>query len=319
MENQRDVVIIGGGAAGLSAAIVLTRAQARVLVVDDGMPRNAPAAHMHGILSRDGANPAEFLEVGRREVEGYGGAFVHARAIDATRNGADGSFEVALDSGRVVSARAILVATGLTDEVPDIAGVRNSWGSTVHHCPHCHGTEVAGQAIVVIGGQMPAMTLHQAALLRRYSDHVTLCPHDMDIGAIERGRLEAFGVGIVDGTVARLRSDSDHPTGIELADGMMVACDAVFIAPQLRPNDAILRALGCAVVHETGWVAVEGPSATSVPGVWACGNVVNPRAQAITAAGEASTTAIAITSWLLERDIEAAVLRADTRATGTRS
>lgn len=319
MENHRDVVIIGAGAAGLSAALVLQRARANVLVVEDGTPRNAPAAHVHGFVSHDGVNPAEFLEAGRREVVGYGGEFVHARVVDATRSDADGGFVVTLDSGVMVSTRAVLVATGLTDELPDIAGVRELWGSAVHHCPHCHGHEVAGRNLVVIGGQIPAMTLHQTALLRRYSDRVTLCPHDMDIREPERGRLEAFGVRIEDGTVARLRGDQGHLIGIEFVDGAMVECEAAFIAPQPRPNDMVLHALGCATVPDTGWVAVEGPGATAVPGVWACGNVVNPRAQVITAAGEASATAIAITSWLLEKDLEAAVERAATNRSEGRS
>ncbi|MDQ6524441.1 NAD(P)/FAD-dependent oxidoreductase [Nocardioides sp. LHD-245] len=318
MENHRDVVVIGAGAAGLSAALVLTRARANVLVVEDGTPRNAQAAHMHGFVSRDGVDPAEFLEIGRREVVGYGAEFVHARVVDA-RSHADGGFVVTLDSGVMMTTRAVLDATGLTDELPDIAGVRELWGSAVHHCPHCHGHEVADRNLVVIGGQAPAMTLHQAALLRRYSDRVTLCPHDMDIQENERGRLEAFGVRIKDGTVARLRGDQGRLIGIELVDGTMVECEAAFIAPQPRPNDAILHALGCATVPDTGWVAVEGPGATSVPGVWACGNVVNPRAQVITAAGEASAAAIAITSWLLETDIEAAVERADTSTPRGRS
>lgn len=318
MENHRDVVILGtgagagAGAAGLSAAIVLARARANVLVIEDGTPRNAPAAHMHGFISRNGVNPAEFLEIGRREVVGYGGEFAHARVVDAIRSHADGGFVVTLDSGVMVSTRAVLVATGLTDELPDIAGVRELWGSAVHHCPHCHGHEVAGRNIVVIGGQLSAMTLHQTALLRRYSDRVTLCPHDMDIRETERGRLEAFGVRIEDGTVAQLRADQGHLIGIEFVDGTVVDCEAAFIAPQPRPNDTILHALGCATVPDAGWVTVEGPGATSVSGVWACGNVVNPRAQVITAAGEASATAIAITSWLLEKDVEAAVERAGT-------
>lgn len=319
MDNHRDVVIIGAGAAGLSAAIVLTRARSDVLVVEDGRPRNAPAAHMHGFVSRDGVSPAEFLEIGRREVTGYGGEFVHARVVDATRKDDDGCFVVTLDSGVMVSTRTVLVATGLTDEFPDIAGIRESWGSAVHHCPHCHGPEVAGRNLVVIGGRMPAMTIHQTALLRRYSDRVTLCPHDINIEKNERARLEAFGVRIADGPVSRLQTEQGQLTGIEFDDGRVMECEAVFIAPQPRFNDAILRALGCATAPDTGDITVDGHGATSVPGVWACGNVVNPRAQVITAAGEASATAIAITSWLLANDIEAAVERADINRTESRS
>lgn len=316
VDDHRDVVIIGAGAAGLTAGIVLARAQADVLVIDDGKPRNAPAAHMHGFVSRDGVAPAEFLAIGRGEVARYGGELVQARVLDAARSGVDGGFVVMLDTGTVVHARAVLVATGLTDELPEIAGIRERWGSAVHHCPHCHGYEVRGQELVVIGGAMPPVTLHQAALLRRYSDRVTLCPNGMDVSDVDRGRLRAFGVRIVDGAIARLIGDDGGLTGVEFTDGSVQNCDSVFIAPLPRPNDAVPRALGCESDPTTGWVAVDGAGATSVPGVWASGNVINPRAQVITAAGEASAAAIAMTAWLLDSDIATAAEQADTRTRG---
>lgn len=305
VENHRDVVIIGAGPAGLTAGIVLVRAQADVLVVDDGKPRNASAEHMHGFVSRDGVPPSEFLATGRQELTRYGGELAHSGVVGATR-GADGRFAITLDTGTVVHTRGVLVSTGLTDELPEIPGVRELWGSWVHHCPHCHGYEVRGQELAAIGGAMPQITLHQAALLRRYSDRVTLCANGMEVSDAECARLEAFGVHIVDGTVACLVSDNGKLTGAQLSDGSMVRCDSAFIAPRPHPNDAILRTLGCETDPTTGWVAVDTFGATSVPGVWAAGNVVNMRAQVITAAGEASATAIAITSWLLDQDMTAA-------------
>jgi thioredoxin reductase (NADPH) len=162
------------------------------------------------------------------------------------------------------------------------------WGSAVHHCPHCHGYEVRDQEILVVGGAMPQVTLHQAALLRRYSDRVTLCPNGMDVPGTERARLQAFGVDIVGGAVARLVTDDAKLKAAELADGGLVSADAVFIAPRPRPNDAVLRGLGCTIDPDTGWVITDRTGATTVSGVWATGNVTNPRAQVITAAGEAS-------------------------------
>ena len=316
VDNHRDVVVIGAGAAGLTAGIVLTRAQAGVLVVDDGKPRNAPAAHVRGFVSRDGVDPAEFLATGREEVARYGGELTRASVVDATRSGEDDGFVVVLDTGTVVHTRAVLVATGLTDELPEIAGIRELWGSAVHHCPHCHGYEVRGQELVVIGGAVPPMTLHQAALLRRYSDRVTLCPNGMDVSDADRGRLRAFGVRIVDGTIAHLIGDNGRLDGVEFIDGSVQSCDSVFVAPLPRPNDAVLRALGCESDPTTGWVTVDAAGATSVPGVWAAGNVINPRAQVITAAGEASAAAIAMTAWLLDNDIATAAEQADTRTRG---
>ncbi|MGP3988874.1 NAD(P)/FAD-dependent oxidoreductase [Streptomyces sp. 3N207] len=309
MENHRDVVIIGAGSAGLTAGIVLARAQADVLVIEDGKPRNAPAAHMHGFVSRDGVAPAEFLATGRTEVARYGGELTQARVVDAARGDGEEGFVVALDTGAVVRTRAVLVATGLTDELPELAGIRELWGSAVHHCPHCHGYEVRGQELVVIGGPVAAMTLHQAALLRRYSDRVTLCPNGMEVSDVDRGRLRAWGVRIVDDTVARVIGDNGRLSGVEFTDGSVQHCDSVFIAPLPRPNDAVLRSLGCASDPATGRVAVDAAGATSVPGVWAAGNVTNPRAQVITAAGEASAAAIAMTAWLLEQDIATAAER----------
>ncbi|MEU4392728.1 NAD(P)/FAD-dependent oxidoreductase [Kribbella sp. NPDC023855] len=305
MENHWDVVIVGAGAAGLTAGIVLTRAQADVLVIDDGRPRNAAAAHMHGFVSRDGVAPSEFLATGREEVARYGGEFTRARVVDATRV-PDGRFAFTLADGTVVQSRAVLVATGLTDELPEIPGVRELWGSRVHHCPHCHGYEVLGDEMLVIGGAMPAVSLHHAALLRRYSDRVTLCPNGMAITDTEAARLRAVGVRIVDGTITRLVHDKGSLTGAQLADGSVIRCETAFIAPRPSPNDTVLRALGCETDATTGLVVTTPGGATGVPGVWAAGNVVNPRAQVITAAGEGSAAAIAMTAWLVENDLTAA-------------
>src|SRR3954463_268717 len=136
-EPNFDVVIVGGGAAGLSAALVLGRARRRVAVIDAGAPRNAPAAHMQGFLSRDGMPPADLLAAGRAEVAGYGVEVVSDFVL-----GIDPGFDVRLASGRLMAARRILVATGVHDELPDIPGVRERWGKDLLHCPYCHGWEV---------------------------------------------------------------------------------------------------------------------------------------------------------------------------------
>lgn len=305
METECDVVIAGAGAAGLSAGLVLARARVKVVVVDDGHPRNAPAAHMHGYLSRDGMAPADLLATGADEVAAYGGELMRGRIADIARR-PDGRIDMTLDSGEALRARAVLIATGLSDELPEIPGLRERWGTDVHHCPHCHGYEVRDQAIGVIGGPMRAMSLHQAALLRRYSDRVTLYLNGMRLSDVESERLDAFGVGIVDRHVAGLRVEAGSLTGLELDDGHGVDCEAVFIAPRPLPHDALLRSLGCAVDDTSGWVTVDSVGQTSIPGVWAAGNVVNPRAQVITAAGAGSAAAIAMTSWLLEADLTAA-------------
>ena len=310
MINQvhHDVIIIGAGAAGLSAGLVLARAQAKVLLVDAGQPRNAAAAEMHGFLSRDGVPPAGFLAMGRREVVSYGGAFLSAsvRTIEVDHRGA---FTVNMANGAVAFARALLVSTGLSDELPHIPGVRDRWGTLVHHCPYCHGYEVLDKTIAVIGGSVRELSLKQAGLLRRYSDRVTLATNCIELTSAERHRLEAFGVRVVDGTVSHLVGQPGSLEGVALANGTTIACDAVFIAPRQRPNDGLLRSLGCEVDAATGFVAANEVGQTSVPGVWAAGNVVTPTAQVITAAGNASASAIAINGWLLHKDLDAASAR----------
>ncbi len=303
---QHDVIIVGGGAAALSAALVLARAQARVLVIDGGQPRNAPAEHMHGFLSRDGMPPADFLATGRREVVGYGGIIRSAQVAMIDRAPV-GTFTATLDDGSIETARALLIATGLTDELPDIPGVRERWGSTVHHCPYCHGFEVSGQNIAVIGSPATPMSLKQAGLLRRYSDRVSFVTNGIPLDPAHRNRLEAFGVRVIDGTVDRLVGAAGSLDGIALTDGTTVDCEAAFIAPRPRPNDALLVSLGCAVDPVTGLVVATATGDTSVPGVWAAGNVVTPTAQVITAAGAGSAAALAINGWLLEHDLDAAV------------
>ncbi|RDI54366.1 NAD(P)/FAD-dependent oxidoreductase [Nocardia mexicana] len=301
-ETRYDVVIVGGGAAGLSAALVLGRSRRRVAVVDAGQPRNAPAEHMQGFLSRDGMPPGELLAVGRREVAGYGVELVDDRVIGAAGSGAE--FELRLAGGRTLRARRVLVATGLRDELPEVAGVRERWGRDVLHCPYCHGYEVADQPLGLIGGDEPgalARAVHLALLLPQWSDDVVFFPHTMALTDAERRRIAGRGVRIVDGKVARLAVEDDRLRGVELADGSAVPRAAVFVAPTFVPDNAVLSALGCAVA-ETGWAVTDPSGRTSVPGVWAAGNVTNPGAQVITAAGAASAAAIALNTDLVEED-----------------
>jgi thioredoxin reductase len=306
--NDYDVVIIGGGAAGLSAALVLTRARRRVAVLDTGQPRNAPAAHMHGFLGSDGLPPNELLAAGRAEVTGYGGHLVSASVATVTScHQADqgrGCFEVRLDDGSSLRTRRVLVATGLRDEVPHIVGVRERWGRDLLHCPYCHGYEVRDQPVGVLGGTPEAVA--HAHIVRQWSDDVVFFTNATRLTEQQREQLVARAIRIVDDPVARLVVEVDHLTGVELGTGQVVPRAAVFVRPQFVPNDTLLTELGCAR-SENGWVAVDATGRTSALGVWAAGNVVNPRAQVITAAGEGSAAAIAINNDLVDEDVAVAV------------
>jgi thioredoxin reductase len=305
--SEHDVVVIGAGAAGLSAALVLSRARRRVLIVDAGAPRNAPAAHMHGYLSRDGRPPAELLAAGRQEVTGYGGRFHAGTATELVPNGRDGLW-VRLDAGERVAARRVLVTTGLRDELPDVPGLRDRWARDVLHCPYCHGYEVRDRALGVIGGTPAAV--RYAQIVRQWSSDLVYFTPPGRLTAAERRELLARGITVREGRIERLVLGDDRLRGVQLDDGCVVPCDALFVPPRFVPADRLLTELGCAVDAD-GWVRVDAAGRTSVPGVWAAGNVVDPRAQVITAAGAGSAAAIAINADLVDEDVRRAVRELD--------
>ena len=300
-----DVVIIGGGAAGLSAALVLGRARRRVAVVDAGAPRNAPASHMQGFLSRDGMSPADFLAAGRAEIAGYGVELLEDQVL-----GIEPGFLLRLARGAVLTARRIVLATGVSDELPDIPGVRERWGRDLLHCPYCHGWEVRDQPLGVLGSH-PGAVQH-AQLVRQWSADVIFFAHTHDVTDAERTQLGARGIHVVDGAVARLGIEDDRLTGVELVDGRVIARTAVFVRPVNVPHaDGVVSNLGCDR-DDAGFVTVDATGRTSVPGVWAAGNAVDPRAQVITAAGAGSAAAIAVNADLVHDDVSRTVISART-------
>jgi thioredoxin reductase len=307
--HEYDVVVVGGGAAGLSAALVLSRARRRVAVVDAGKPRNAPAAHMHGYLGSDGLPPSTLLTVGRDEIARYGAHIVRGTVtdiapLDTDERGFDVTVDDSFNDGQTVRARRVLVTTGLLDELPDIPGVRERWGRDLLHCPYCHGYEVRDQALGVLGGTPGA--IDHAHLIRQWSDDVVFFAHGDPLAVSDRDALEARGIDVVDDLVVSLVVVGDRLTGVQLESGRVVPRDAVFVRPGMTSNSALLDRLGCDL-HENGWVVADGVGRTSVAGVWVAGNAANPRAQVITAAGEGSAAAIAINADLVDEDVAIAV------------
>jgi thioredoxin reductase len=303
--NSYDVIIVGGGAAGLTAALVLLRARRTVAVVDSGAPRNAPASHMHGYLSREGMAPAALLAQGRAEILDYGATLIDGVAVDI-RPG----FTVRLADGTTLASRRILISTGLRDDVPDVPGVAERWGRDVLHCPYCHGYEVRDQPIGVLGGTPDAVT--HALLLGQWSDDIVYFPHTDTLTSEQEMVLAARGVTVAPGTVTRLVIEAYQLRGVELADGTVVPRTAVFVRPELIPNGGLLESLGCAI-DENGWVRRDPAGRTSRPGVYVAGNAADPRAQVITAAGQGSAAAIAINADLVDEDIAAALAAAANR------
>jgi thioredoxin reductase len=292
---MEDVLVIGGGAAGLNAALVLSRARRRVLVVDSGKPRNAPAAAVHGFVSRDSTPPDELLTAGRTEVQRYGGR-VEEGEVRAIREDAEG-FAIDLVD-RTIQARRVIVATGAYDELPDLPGLRERWARDVLHCPYCHGWEVRDQPLGVLG--WPQRAVHLALLVRQWSHDVVLFAEVLDDS--DRARLLARGVRIGNAEVSGLVVEDDEIEGVRLADGTVVARSALFVATRLVPNDALLTGLGCERADH-GWIAVDPSGLTSVPGVWAVGNVVDAGAQVVTAAAAGAKAALALNADLIEEEL----------------
>ncbi|MFF2847007.1 NAD(P)/FAD-dependent oxidoreductase [Streptomyces sp. NPDC058001] len=309
LRDGYDVVVLGGGAAGLNGALMLARARRSVAVIDSGAPRNAPAAGVHGLLAREGMPPGELLERGRAEVRGYGGHVVSGEVTGAVRDD-DGLFTVELADGGSVRARRLLVTTGLVDELPDVSGLRERFGRDVVHCPYCHGWEIRDRAIGVLGSG--PLSVHQALLFRQWSDDVTFFAHTLPALTDEQAEeLAARDVRVVDGEVAALEITDDRLTGVRLADGTVVAREAVATAPRMVARAGFLKALGLVPVeHQSGageYVPADPTGRTEVPGVWAAGNVTDLSAQVGSAAAAGAAAGAQINADLITEETRAAV------------
>jgi len=303
-----DVAVIGGGAAGLSAAVVLARARRSVLVIDAGSPRNAPADGVHSFLTRDGIPPAELVEIGRQEVASYGGLVVHGRA-EAARRTTDG-FEVTLDHGGRVAARRLLVTTGLIDELPDVPGVREGWGHDVLHCPYCHGWEIRDRPVGILG--TGPITFHQTSLFRQWTSDLVLFTHTAPALTDEQAeQLAARGIRVVAGTVDSLQRVDGRLTGVRLSDGTVVAREAVVVAPRFVARSEVLASLGLRpTAHPLGigeFIAADPTGLTDIPGVWVAGNVTDLAAQVVGAASGGVFAAANINVDLIAEDTQRAV------------
>lgn len=313
MHSAHDVIIVGGGAAGLAGAVALARSRRRVLVIDAGTPRNARADGVHNFLTREGTPPADLFALGRAEVESYGGEVLSGEVTRVWRNADGKGFTVVLADGHELSARRILVTTGATDELPDIPGLAERWGHDVLHCPFCHGWEARDRAIGILG--TGPMAMHATLLWRQISPDVTLFLHTAPALTPEQAeQLAALGVRVVEGEVAELVITDDHLTGVRMGNGEVIPRDILVAASVVRSNAGILEELGLhAESLEMGGqvvatrLATGQVGSTEVPGVWIAGNVADPMGQVITAAADGMRAGAAIAMDLINEDTANAV------------
>ncbi|MCE7082273.1 NAD(P)/FAD-dependent oxidoreductase [Streptomyces sp. ST2-7A] len=295
--THHEVVVIGGGPAGLAGATALARARRSVLLVDAGAPRNAPAGGVHNYLGHEGTPPGQLLAIGRKEVTGYGGRIVEGTvtrlerltggAVEGTTTDGEAAdaepvgprFRVGLGDGTTVTADRLLITTGLIDELPDVPGVAEGWGHDVLHCPYCHGWEVRDRAIGILS--TGPMGVHQALMWRQWSEDVTLFVHTgPEPDEEEYEQLAARGVAVVDGRVTELRIERGRLRGVVLEDGHVIGREAVIVAPRFTARGGLLADLGITPVdqevegHVIGsHITADPTGATEVPGVWVAGNV----------------------------------------------
>lgn len=285
-----DVAIVGGGPAGLSAALMLGRCRRRVVVVDAGEQRNRLAREIHGFLSRDGVTPAEFMRLARTDVAGY--PTVELRSGFVRRvEGSRGAFRVCLADGTEIASRRVLLATGVTDVVPEIAGLRELFGRSVHHCPHCDAFEYVGKPVAVYGSGTAG--IDAALAMRTWSDDVVLVTDGQDLTEAELARCERHRIAVRTEPVVRLVGRDGHLEAIELAGGEPVEAAAMFLATGQREKSPIAAQLGCEFTPE-GTVVVDRHEVTRVPGVYVAGDAANGEQLVIVAAAEGVVAATKI-------------------------
>ena len=289
-DETHDVVVVGGSFAGLGAAMMLGRARRRVVVVDAGVPRNRFAPASHGFLGQDGRAPAEIVETFRAQVVAYPTVrFVAGVAVSA--RGALDAFVVELESGEALRARRLVLATGIVDELPAIRGLAERWGTSVLHCPYCHGYEVADRRLGVLA---TGANFHQAVLLGDWSADVTFFANGLPLEETQRAELERRGVRIEERRVVELVGSAPALAGVRVADGVVVPVDAVFTGAPTRLASPLAEQLGCAVDDGPFGPIVRADAwrATTVEGVFCAGDAARAPHNATWAAADGVTAGI---------------------------
>ncbi|MGY0063355.1 NAD(P)/FAD-dependent oxidoreductase [Streptomyces sp. LZ34] len=309
-----DVVVIGGGAAGLNGALMLARSRRSVVVIDSGTPRNAPAAAMHGFIVLDGTPPPEILNRGRQQVREYGGRIVFGEVATAepAAPSADGDlrFTVTLADGRTLTARRVLVATGLRDVLPEVPGLAEHWGRSVVHCPYCHGWEVRDESIGILATG-PA-SVHHAWLFRQLTEDLIYFTRGTELDADTRARFAARSIRIIETNVKEVvNDDGGAVAGVRLTDGTFVERRILVVATQMQARTEGLEGLKLPTEDLPDNMGRRFASAmagtTEIPGVWVAGNATDLTAQVGASAAAGALAGSHINALLAAADTDAAL------------
>lgn len=300
-----DVIIIGAGPAGLSAALVLGRCRRRVLVCDTGNPRNAASRAMHGFLSRDGIPPAEFLRIAREQMQPYD--TVELRDVEVTVAVCrDSRFHVTLADGSTLQSRKLLIATGVVDNVPDIPGFREAYGTSVFHCPYCDGWEVRDRPLAIYGRGERGLGL--SLEMTGWSRDLVLCTDGpAEIPAEGLARLERAGIRVREDRLVRLegRTGDDDRLRLErilFASGEPLDREALFFTTGQTQHSDLVTRLGC-VMTDKGTVWTGKYEAAHLPGLYVAGDASRAVQWVVVAAAEGAEAAFAINTDLLKEDL----------------
>jgi thioredoxin reductase len=289
-----DAIVIGGGPAGLAAALCLGRARRTVLVVDAGAPRHAVAEGVHNFLTRDGMKPAELRAVAWEQMRPHATVRRHAGSV-ASLDRAGDRWVVATDDGESWATDTVLLATGVVDRHPDVPGYDALWGRSIFHCPYCHGWEVRDRPLAVLG--RGAALAQFAPLVRSWSDDVVACTDGEPVDADTERELAAHGIAVHAAPIAHLDARDGALDAIRFADGTRLARHAIFVvaAPRLP---SLVAGLGLDL-DDRGWVRVDEDGATSAPALWAAGDLTSRRHQVTEAAAQGLRAAMAINRHLV--------------------
>ena len=299
-KRQWDVIIVGAGPAGMSAALILGRCCRQVLICDAGTPRSWAARKMHSFLTRDGIDPDKFRTISRKELSAYPNVHFRSTEVTQIRRRTDGTFQAKFQAGAAHVCRKILLATGVLDELPEIPGIERFYGTSVHQCPYCDGWEMKSRPIAVYGKGRRGFEIARA--MTAWSSNLMLCSNGRArLSAGQRKQLSANSIKLVTAKIERLVGQGTQLKAIRFAGGQDVRCEALFFDTPCYPQSPLAKQLGCRITA-SGGIHCGQYAESSVPGVYAAGNILKDVQLSIVAAADGARAAFGVNRALTRED-----------------